>query len=285
MYKNSMDGQMSEMEREFELEMENEFELETADSDEFEGYEDEFEQTDDETDEAFEFEDYEDEPQGEFEWDGDGGSGYGERFYELSQREFEFESEIDEAVNELLTEMENEFFWGGVLKKAKNAAMGLTKKGMALAKKAGINLPSLDALKSMLGPLSGLLKGNLGALIKPALKAALAAHPAGAALMPALKGLGFESSIDGAGASREAFERYAAVAREAFEILAETVTENADNPLEASRLATNAFQKSVKKHQKTNFGKPAFGANRSKKRVRRVYAAPGEIIVVIQRKR
>jgi hypothetical protein len=277
MYKDPIDQQMSEMEREFELEMDNDFEFEMENSDE------EFEDTDYESDDEFEFEDYEDEPQSEFEWSG-GNSDYGERFYELSQREFESETEVDEAVDRLLTEMENEFFWGGILKKAKNAAMGLAKKGMALAKKAGINLPSLDALKSMLGPLSGLLKGNLGALIKPALKAALAAHPAGAALLPALKGLGFETGEDMDG-NREAYNRYADVAREAFESLAESVNQNADNPLEASRLATNAFQKSLRKHQIRRDHRTIVGGGRGKKRVRRIYAAPGEVIVVIQRKR
>lgn len=288
MYKNSKNSQMSELEKEFELEMDGDSELESTDDFEFEMTDanEEYESDDYETDD-FEAEYHEAEPQEEYEWLTANDSDYGERFYELSQREFESESEIDEAVNEILDDMENEFFFGGLLDKAKNAAKKLAKKGMDLAKKAGINLPSLDALKSMLGPLSGILKGNLGALIKPALKAALSAHPAGAALLPALKGFGFETGEDGSD-QRETWNRYASVAREAFENLAQTINENADNPLEASRLATNAFQKAVRNHQN-----PAVGRNQAgrrfipvgrKKRVRRIYAAPDEVIVVIQRK-
>ncbi len=277
---------MSELEQEFELEMDDlEMDGDFETGDDYESETDDFEFEADEDSESDDYEtDYEAEPEGEYEWFGGDGSDYGERFYELSQREFESETEVDEAVDRLLTEMENEFFWGGVLKKAKNAAMGLAKKGMALAKKAGINLPSLDALKSMLGPLSGILKGNLGALIKPALKAALAAHPAGAALLPALKGLGFETGADMSD-NREAYERYASVAREAFENLAESVNQNADNPLEASRLATNAFQKSLRNHQKQPGRRPSFGGGQRRRKVRRVYIAPGEAILVIRRKR
>lgn len=299
MYRNSKNPQMSDMEREFELEMDNDRELESGDDFEFEmtATDEESEYTDYEADDfEMEQDDYEaesyDEPQNEYEWFES--NDYGERFYELSQREFESESEADEAVNEILNEMEHEFFLGGLLKggglldKAKNAAKKLAKKGMDLAKKAGINIPSLDALKSMLGPVSGLLKGNLAALIKPALKTALAAHPAGAALLPVLQGIGFEASEDTDG-NREMWNRYASVAREAFENLAQTINENADHPLEASRLATNAFQKAVKNHQNRGVfvnqaGRRFVGIGR-KKRVRRVYAAPDEVIVVIQRKR
>ena len=215
MYKKSND--MSELEREFELEMDDDSELEMDDDFEFEAYQtDEDSEADDYEYESEYESEYEDEPEGEFEWLESNDSDYAERFFELSQREFESESEVDEAVNEILDDMEREYFLGGLFKKAKNAAKNLAKKGMALAKKAGINLPSLDALKSMLGPVSGLLKGNLGALIKPALKAALSAHPAGMAALPALKALGFESSED-MGENREAWNRYASVAREAFE--------------------------------------------------------------------
>ncbi|MCD9188876.1 MAG: hypothetical protein LUM44_20830 [Pyrinomonadaceae bacterium] len=290
MYRNAKESQLSEMEAEFELEMDDEFEFENTgatEESELESYEtDENYESDDYEIDDLEIEEYAEEPQNEYEWLETDNSDYGERFFELSQREFESESEIDEAVDNLLTEMEQEFFLGGVLKKAKGLAQKIAKKGVDLAKKAGINLPSIEALKSMLGPVSGLLKGNLGALIKPALKAALSAHPAGAALMPVLKGFGFESGMD-SDANRDAFNRYAEVAREAFENLAQDINENVDNPLEASRLATNAFQKAVKKHHRAHHGRH-HGRRQvgglHKKKVRRIYAQPGEVIVVIQRK-
>jgi hypothetical protein len=278
MYKKSND--ISELEQEFELEMDDleidDFELddqETSDDSEFEGPEDS-EHGDDEYE-------MEEDSQGEYEWLGASDSGYAERFFELSQREFESESEIDEAVNEILNEMEHEYFLGGLFKKAKGVAQKLAKKGVALAKKAGINLPSIEALKSMLGPVAGLLKGNLGSLIKPALKAALSAHPAGMAALPALKALGFESSED-MGENREAWNNYVAVAQEAFEHLAANLNENADNPLEASRLAANAFQAGLKnvKGQRGLRPNGRQARDHRNKKVRRIYLAPGEILVI-----
>src|SRR5690349_1592865 len=51
-------------------------------------------------------------------------SGYAERFYELSQREFESDSERDASVHELMREMETEYFLGKLIKKG----AGLIKK-------------------------------------------------------------------------------------------------------------------------------------------------------------
>lgn len=282
MYSKSNEESMSELEREFELEMDDDLELEMDDL-EFESFE---------TDEDPEYENYEDESEGEFEWLETNDSDYAERFFELSQREFESESEIDKAVNEILDDMENEFFsFGGLWKKAKNAAKSLAKKGVALAKKAGINIPSIDALKSMLGPALNFLKGDLGNLIGPAIKAAIGANPAGAA---ALQALGFES-VEDMGENREAWNNYVSVAKEAFENLAETINENADDPLEASRLATNAFQKALKNskglrrtrdhRRRRNFRTYRRDSETSgNENVRRIYLAPGEAIL-IKRKR
>ncbi len=273
MYRNSTEQDMSELERELELEMDDESFFEAGEDSEFEDYENDYElEADDEADE-------------QFEWLTANDSDYAERFYELSQQEFESEAEIDERVNEILDEMEREYFFGGLWKKAKNAAKGLAKKGIAIAeKKFGIKLPSFDALKSMLGQVSSLLKGNLKSLIGPALKAALSAHPAGMAALPALKALGFESSED-MGENREAWNNYVDVARESFEHLAQNISENADNPLEASRLANNAFQAGLKKlHGNRSMASGKRSGGRGGKRVRRVYLAPGEVLVIKNRR-
>lgn len=280
MYRNSNGQDMSELEMEFELETDD---FESSDDEEFETDDFEFESGEDLEHDEYESEyEFESDADEEYEWLETNSSDYAERFYELSQREFESESEVDEAVNEILREMDEEFFLGGLLNKAKGVAKKLAGKGIALAKKAGINLPSIDALKSMLGPVSNLLKGNLGSLIKPALKAALSAHPAGMAALPALKALGFESSED-MSENREAWDNYAAAAQEAFEYLAENANENIDNPLEASRLAANAFQAGLKRvqgKQKTSFGRNHRGRNRGSRKVRHITLAPGEVLVI-----
>lgn len=280
MYRNSTQQQqdMSELEREFELEMDDEFEFEAGEDSEYETDYENYEAGDDDETE------YEtDSPDEEYEWLTANDSDYAERFFELSQREFESEAEVDERLGEILDDMEREYFFGGLLNKAKNAAKSLAKKGMAIAeKKFGIKLPSLDALKSMLGPVSGLLKGNLTSLIGPALKAALSAHPAGMAALPALKALGFESSED-MGENREAWNNYANVARESFEHLAANINQNADNPIEASRLANDAFQAGLKKMRGGSRSAMGYKA-RGGKLVRRVYLAPGETLIVKNRR-
>lgn len=293
MYRKSDD--MSELEQEFELEMDDyetddDFEFETdddsefaTDDSEFEGVED-YESGDEEFESEYEYEDeYEADSDDEFEMSDIDRSDYAERFFELSQREFESETEIDEAVNEILDDMQREYFsFSGLIKKAKGIG-NVVKKGVAMAKKAGINLPSLDALKSMLGPAADLLKGNLGSLIKPALKAALSAHPAGLAALPALKALGFESSED-MGENREAWDNYVDVARESFEYLVSNAAPNVNQPIEASLLATNAFQAGLKKFGKKHHRRipPNRKQTRDhrKRNVRRILIAPGETIVI-----
>ena len=90
---------MSQLEREFKLDMEGDEELEAIGSGE-----DEFE------DLPLEGEG----PDGDHELDDTGqeSSDYADRLHELSLREYESESEIDSALNEVLNDMEQEFFFG-----------------------------------------------------------------------------------------------------------------------------------------------------------------------------
>ena len=207
------DADLSELEQEFELEMEDDSAGELE-------YED---------DTAGELDD----PAGELEL-GDGVESFAERFYELGQGSYESEYELDDGVNELVTQMENEFFFGSLKKRLKSAGKGLLKKGLKYAAGA---IPGGQVLKALTQLSRGNLKGLLGSLAKSGLAAAI---PGGAVALPALKALGFEA--DDPDGNREAWRNYAEVSREAFEYLAENLNENADSPLEASRLATTAFQ-------------------------------------------
>lgn len=225
------DTDMSELEREFELEMDGD----EGESEQDEELESDWEaQSDDEADEEAD-EEWESEPTE--------AGGYANRFYELSQREFESESELDDAVRGLVNEMERDFFFKGIWRKVKKAGQRFLKKG--LGQLAG-RLPIFKGLKAITQLARGNLKGALGSLAKSGLTAALSAHPAGAAILPALKGLGFEAA-ESPERNREAWENYVGVAREAFNHLAENLDERAADPLEASRLASNAFQTAVQK--------------------------------------
>jgi hypothetical protein len=271
------DPQMSELERELELEMDDNMELEADEDPGRELEEDaqgEYEESDDH--------ELEEDAQ-EFEGPGEEEGDYAQRFYELSQREFESEVERGAAVDGLLGEMEREYFWGG-FKKLKS----LARKGMQIAAKAGLKLPALQALKAMTGLSGDLLKGKLGVLAKSALKAAASVNPGAAVALQALNGLGFEAGQDEE-AHREAWDNYARVARESFEILADTMHEGADNPLEASRLAGNAMQQALRRAGVSAAGSARTrvqGARpgiRPRARVVRIY--PGERVLIVRGKR
>ncbi|TVM03044.1 MAG: hypothetical protein CV087_07185 [Candidatus Brocadia sp. WS118] len=247
------DTDLSELEREFELEMEEEpteeLELEEDLDTEFE-----------------------EEPEGEFEEvEGESTGDYAERLYELSQREFESEMELDDVINEPLRQMEEEFFLGGLKKRWKQ----FKKRGLGRLLQKGLKfvagkIPALQALKSATSAARAALKGDIGGLVKSGLGAALKAHPAGAALSPALSALGFEAGED----NREAWDNVVNVAREAYDRLAGSLHENADDPLEASRLATDAFQSAVKK---VSAQKP-YIASTGKRRI--IHIRRGETIVI-----
>jgi hypothetical protein len=267
---------------ELESRLDEEFEFLVGEDDETgdDSLEAEFENFAAESDDEFEEND-------EFEFEGfdDGRSGsFGERFYELSQREWESEHEIDTAIDQVLSEMEREYFFStlakGLRSGLKKGGMSLLKKGMAYAKK---RIPAFQALQGI----TQLARGNLGGSLRALAKAGLAsAIPGGAAVLPALSALGFEASQD-QDAEREAWDNFANIAREAYETLADTLTPNADQPLEASRLANSAFQSAMARY--SGAGARAYGPRRGRygsgtgsgtgRRIR-VTASRGDTVIV-----
>lgn len=257
---------MSELEEEFELEMDEGREL---------GEDKEYKE-DQETDEEFEFlqeemevDEESEEPQGEFEGPEDRSSYYAQRFYEISEREFESESELEVQINDVLNEMEREFFWGKLKKLGKKAFKGVLKKGLSYVK----GMPVFRALKGVTQLARGDLKGMLGTMAKAALPTALSFIPGGAVALPALKALGFEAELD-EDASRSAWRNFSEVSRESYEYLASNLNPNITNPIDANRLASKALQAGLSRAG-TRY-RPA-GA----KRVLRVTVRPGEKVKII----
>jgi hypothetical protein len=262
------DIEMSELEREFELEMDEGRELgEDKEYKEDQEIEEEFEFLQEESEIEEEFE----EPMEEYEGAEDRSSYYAERFYEISEREFESESELEMQINDVLNEMEREYFWGKLKKLGKKAFKGLVKKGMGYVK----GMPAFQAIKGVTQLARGDLKGMLGTMAKAALPAALSAIPGGAAALPALNALGFEAEQE-EDASRAAWRNFAEVSREAFEYLAGNLNPGITDPMEANRLASKALQTGLRK---ARTGYPTAGA----KRVLRVTVRPGEKVKIIVR--
>lgn len=148
--KNYQNDYLSEFEREFEISDEsNEFESE---NDEFESESDWESDSELEAENDFELDsegDYlsEFESDSEYEFENTPEGRFEGRLYELFTNNYESDFEFENDFNEIMHEMERDYFWGGLKK--------LAKKGLSMGLKA---LPIDNKWKKMIG---GLAKGQL----------------------------------------------------------------------------------------------------------------------------
>ncbi|MCO6491912.1 MAG: hypothetical protein J5I98_26080 [Phaeodactylibacter sp.] len=251
---------MSELEREFELEMDDssypgtDHELEAELEHLMAEGDGEYEYDEDSAAEEYEHEYEEDEPQSEFEYDEDVEEGesfgqdfrpYGERLFELSLREFESESEMDDALGGIFDDMEREYFFSraiGILKRNPIARSLVSKAVNAVAGSIPGGQVALDAIKTMGKPLlqgirnnwSGAVRAGAHALAPDAIR--MAGNFAGR--------LGLQPG-NGAAANREAFRRIAKGIQRSYEFAAGHFDHRSGDPLVASRLANRAFEAGV----------------------------------------
>jgi hypothetical protein len=197
--------------------------------------------------------------------------GFGERLHELSLREFESPQELDREIGDILHEMEQEFFFGKIGKLVKSAGKSLIKKGIAYAKK---RVPLVGVIDGVTALARGNLTGALKGFAKTAM-GALSAHPAFAAVMPALNALGFAPG-GSPGTNKAAWGKFAQLGKDAYGQLAAGLTENADQPAEAARVAGRAYELALR-------GVKANGQARTSgngKRTRVIHLRPGERLVI-----
>lgn len=311
---------MSELEREFELEMDDasypgtdhelEAELEhlMAEGDE------EYEYEEDGAAGEYKYEYEEDGLQSGYEYEEDVEEGessgqdfrpYGERLFELSQREFESESEMDDALGGIFDDMEREYFFRKAASFLKSNPIAKSFINKAVDAAAGF-IPggrvALDAIRTMGKPLlqgirnnwSGAVKAGVNALAPGSLR--MAGNFAGR--------LGLRPG-NGALATREAFGRIAKGIQRSYEFAAEHFDGRAGDPLVASRLANRAFEAGALPllGQRRNpyassptsaagkpnpYASPDKGARKAGVRTVRLQERPGEeidkIVIVIDRR-
>src|ERR1041384_595154 len=193
--------------------LESQYELESNEDAEFE-YGD-----DAELDEEYELGD---EPEGEL----DQSQSYGERFHEIAMREFETDEELEVGLRDILGEMEQQYFIGGLVKKglgglakrAKKAAGGLARRAATFAAKQVKNLPIAGVLKGA----SSLLGKNLTDQL---MRLAASAVPGGAIGLSALQGLGIVpgGASGDAATDSETWDQFAEFAQEVYETAADRV--------------------------------------------------------------
>lgn len=200
--------------------------------------------------------------------------GFAERFHELSLREFESELELDSEVNRLLGEMEQEYFFGGLGKLIKSAGKQLIKKGVAYVKS---KVPIANVVKGV----TALARGNLRGVLENVAKlgmGALSAHPAFAALMPAIQSLGFSGNGSTAG-NQDAWANFVKLAKDSYGQLAQNLTPNADQPAEAARIAGKSYELALRR-QTLGVRRDHRRPNGRKQRAQVVVLRPGQRLVV-----
>jgi hypothetical protein len=270
---------LSQLEREFELEMEGSSEPDV--SMEFEGPGDESEyrfelEQDDEL--ADEFESEFEQADSDYEYGDPRSDEFVDRLLEIGGRQFESPYEADAAMNEVLGDIEREYFFGalkrGLRRLSKNKLLrSLARKGMTF----GVNkfFPGLQ------GALQ-LARGNVrGALLNFGKQALGTVVPGGGPLLDAVSSIGLGAAGGGGETERETWENYVNLSREAYEHLAENLTPTAHQPAEAMRLANNAVQHAIARARgRADGGRRAGGRPRGG-RVVRLRVSPGERIKLV----
>lgn len=246
------DFDMSKLEQEFELEMndlssvgeDNELESLLDGDSEFE------------YDETPNYEYEQDELASEWEYPVDNAGTYAERLFELSQREFENEYELEFEVDKVLNDMEREYFWGALKRFAKRVVKNPLVRG--LAKKAygfvSSKLPFGNAIKGVTQLLRGDLKGALGSTAKALINTYVPGASSALSGIADAVGINPESSDKN---KQEAIEKFVEGVEKAYEYAAENLHPNVDNPLEANRLASQAFEVAVRTMQGRPPARPA----------------------------
>jgi hypothetical protein len=183
---------------------------------------------------------------------------FGDRFYELSLQEFEFETDLDREINRLLDGMEQEYFFGSLKKLGSNIfrkGKKIFNSGRKLVNRVKSN-PLFKTLKSISSPLdafkkiSSFLPSSLKPMLANLAKTGLASFvPGGAAALPILQGLGFglkefETSSDPE-TSRQAWRNFAEVATRSYELLMDHAEGDLANPLQANKIASQALAQAL----------------------------------------
>ena len=267
---------LSEFEQEFELE----FESETYDNENDFELDNEFES---ENDNEFEFEsdsEFESENDNEFEFEAE--NSYESRLYEILNNNYESELEFENNLNEVLHEMEKDYFWGGLKKwvKKKGGVSGLLAK---YAKK----LPIVSAAKALSSVARGDLRGALkNVMSNDLLKTGLSFVPGGSA---AVKGLDMANKLLGDSETPNVpmakVKQAVAVGKAAYDGLAKNLA-SAQTPQDIKDMGKKALQQAVQGVKSGAMNGLTNGGKRRKKTVipypkgSRICVYPDRIVIL-----
>lgn len=206
----------NELDNEYEFESDNEFELEYDNEYEFES----------ESDNEF-----------ELEYDGGNGRSYESRIYRLLSRSGDNELEFDQELNQVIYEMEQEFFFKGLKK--------LAKKGLQKFKSIAGRTP----LGQVINTATSLARGNIRNALRKAAGLALRSGagfiPGGALIAPmATRALNLETASDQEISAKKA-KNLVQLAQQSYQNLAQQVDPRMANPGTANAMARLALKKAM----------------------------------------
>jgi len=199
---------------------------------------------------------------------------YGERFHELTAREYESDEELETGLRDILGEMEQQYFLGGFLKKKLGKLAGA---GARFAKRHLKKLPIGGVLKAAQGMLGKTLTDQL-------MRAASSLVPGGAVALPMLQSLGIVPGGASASAGNETqegetWERFSEFAREVYETAADRTDELSIDPLKAIQQANRVIQGVAQ--QNKGFVQQAVHTARRHGGRRVVRVRPGESVLIV----
>ena len=180
---------------------------------------------------------------------------FSEKLYELSLESFESSGELDYRLNEIMDQMDRQYFFGKALKRLKKKALG---KVFSIAKKYAKNLPAFKGIEAITQLARGNLKGALTSAAKAAISSAVPGGSIGLQVLDSLgggsasKSSASESAMqdsefpDSSETNLERWKNFVSVSEIAFENLFDNFNESAvKNPVAANNLAHQALQSAV----------------------------------------
>lgn len=228
---------------------------------------DEMEFEDSADDEEFELEDDDremDEDDSELESMGEAGDEddqameqYAQNLYEISQREFESESDLDRELDSAIDQVEAEYFVERVKRrrkrgKGKGIFGNILKAGARIVGKVASKLPIGSLVKAGTSLVRGDLKGvvkNLGKAAIGTLGTAVLGPAGGALATSALDALAPDKEVGPRRRRRMAIRRVARITRDAYRELADNLPEQMDHPYVAHEAVTQAVRKAMVKNR------------------------------------
>jgi hypothetical protein len=166
---------------------------------------------------------------------------FAERLYKLSQQNFKSSSELDFRINEIMNEIERQFFFGKLLKKIKKKALG---KLIKLSKKFIKGLPASRGIDTITQLSRGNLKGALTSIARAGLSSLVSGGPVSIPILNALNSISeLPNSVQN---DLKVWKNFVNIAEYAYENLIDNFKENAIiDPISASKLANKSFQNSI----------------------------------------